>query len=863
VVLADRGGQVDHMGTLFEFDLLLDTLNKKLDFGIGYNGQLSTLIYSNGTLYGTTGNGGIHNDGTIFEYNLGTRDYRKLFDFDEYVNGAYPNGTPTKVNDSTFYIVSPAGGVNGKGTIVKFNPISLKITKLYDFVGGISGENPTGTLLLASDGMLYGLTISGGNGNGILFQYNPTTNVLTNKFNFLHNTSGSSPIGHLLQASNGKLYGVTSNGGANSIGTLFQFDIVTNTHTIKYNFNSTITGSNPVSGLIQNSNGKIYGLTSSGGVNNQGVLFQYNPITNIYTKKIDFDGVNNGNPAISGSFIQTSNGSIFGTTSHGGLTNSGVIFKYDTLTNILTKTYDFVQSTGSMPRMNSLVEVPVLPLAEVTSSVSNICKTDSVTLSYSTSGIFTIGNVFNVELSNAYGYFNIPLVIATITANVSGTVTVVIPSLVANGTGYKLRISSSNPHTIGYPSTGNVSVSQPSLIPISISNTVCIGSSTILNLTGATSFSWNTGATTSSISVNPIASTIYTVMGTDINGCVNSETLSVIVDNTCADVWPGDANSDGIADNLDVLELGLHYTQAGAPRAATSNNWQSYFANNWTGTITNGKNLNHSDCNGDGIINDDDTLAVFNNYGLTHAFKPAQTNTVNPQLSIVPDQSMVTKGNWGTASVYLGDATTNITNINGMAFTVDFDNSLIEPNSIYIEYQNSFMDAGQNLKFRKLDFANNKLFTATTHTVSNNVSGFGKIATLHYQISSALTTDQTLTLGVSQVNQSDASGVISPLTSGTGTLMAIGASVGVKENLVSGNVLISPNPTHGVLNISFNSIPQNTKIELYNSIGALVLSETMINKNNTINVSELSSGIYFLKVLEGVRVFAVKKVVRE
>jgi hypothetical protein len=76
-------------------------------------------------------------------------------------------------------------------------------------------------------------------------------------------------------------------------------------------------------------------------------------------------------------------------------------------------------------------------------------------------------------------------------------------------------------------------------------------------------------------------------------------------------------------------------------------------------------------------------------------------------------------------------------------------------------------------------------------------------------------------------------------------------------------VLISPNPTNGLLNISFNTLPQNTKIELYNNIGALVLTEVMSNRNNTINVSELSSGIYFMKVLEGNNVVAVKKVVRE
>lgn len=347
-----------------------------------------------------------------------------------------------------------------------------------------------------------------------------------------------------------------------------------------------------------------------------------------------------------------------------------------------------------------------------------------------------------------------------------------------------------------------------------------------------------------------------------VGGYVNNNPFSgfitEVTPSLTSAIWPGDANSDGLADNLDVLELGLHYTQTGAPRASTSNAWQSFFANNWIGTITSGKNLNHSDCNGDGTINNDDTLAIYNNYGLTHSFKPAQTNTVNPQLSIVPDQATVTKGSWGTASIYLGDASTNINNINGLAFTVDFENTLIETNSIYIEYQNSFLDAGQNLYFRKLDFANSKIFTATTHTINNNVSGFGKIATLHYQIKSTLTTDQTLNLGISQANQSDVSGTIVPLTSGTGTLLAMASSVGLQE--LNGSLIsISPNPTNGSLTI--NSKTESQKVEVVSITGQVLMSEIPTNVSHTLHLENLSNGIYFVNVYQNNRVVKREKIV--
>lgn len=408
--------------------------------------------------------------------------------------------------------------------------------------------------------------------------------------------------------------------------------------------------------------------------------------------------------------------------------------------------------------------------------------------------------------------------------------------------------------------TTQITVNPNPTVAVVSTNSVCIGTSASITANGADTYSWSTGSTTNSITETPTITTTYTVTGTDINSCINTQTVSITVDNTCQDVWPGDANSDGTTDNIDVLELGLHYAQTGMPRTTTSNTWQSYRADNWAGTISSGKNLNHSDCNGDGTINNDDTLAIYNNYGLTHAFKATETNTVNPQLSIVPDQNYVDKGNWGTASIYLGESTAPINTINGVAFTVDFDNTLIETNNIYIEYQNSFLDvANQNLDFRKADFANGKIYTATTHTVSNNVTGYGKIATLHYQIKSTLTSDAILNLSLTQANQSNASGTIIPLTSGSATLTAVGASVGLTELLNSTYVSINPNPTNGTIVIT--SATDIEKIEVTNLTGQVLVSEVAHDKTHQLNLETLANGVYFVKVYNSQKQVSIKKLV--
>ncbi|MCD6019225.1 MAG: hypothetical protein K0S53_2346 [Bacteroidetes bacterium] len=418
----------------------------------------------------------------------------------------------------------------------------------------------------------------------------------------------------------------------------------------------------------------------------------------------------------------------------------------------------------------------------------------------------------------------------------------------------------------GCSNTSIVSVDMDLMVPtgtiIASSYTVCAGSSVVLSSTNsvtAISYHWNTGEITPVITVTPSITQMYDVTFTNnTNGCSSSSQINIAVDNSCQDVWPGDANSDGVADNLDVLELGLHYTQTGPTRASTSNNWQSYFASNWTGTITNGKNLNHSDCNGDGTINNNDTLAIFNNYALTHTFKPAHTTTVSPQLSIVPDQSAVVKGAWGTASIYLGGTTSPISNINGLAFTIDFDNTLIETNNIYLEYQNSFLDAGQNLDFRKPDFSNGKIYTATTHTINGNVSGYGKIATLYYQIKSTLSSSQVLNLGLTQTVKSDAAGSVTPLTSGSGSLTAT-INVGLLDILDNNVISFSPNPTNGLLII--DSKTELQKIEVVSITGQLLLSEIPTMVSHTLHLDNFSNGIYFVNVYQNDRVLRREKIV--
>src|ERR1017187_683978 len=133
---------------------------------------------------------------------------------------------------------------------------------------------------------LWGMTSYGGTNNlGTIIKLNADGSQLQAMYSFgtIPNTSsGSHPYNDLFQASDGKLYGLTYDGGFYNYGTLFSYDITSNIFTKLVDFNTTI-GINPVGTLVQTNNGKLYGLTTMGGVNNEGVLFSFDINSHIYS----------------------------------------------------------------------------------------------------------------------------------------------------------------------------------------------------------------------------------------------------------------------------------------------------------------------------------------------------------------------------------------------------------------------------------------------------------------------------------------------------------------------------------------------------------------------------------------------------
>ncbi len=187
----------------------------------------------------------------------------------------YPNGPLVQGSDGFLYGTTFYGGTNGAGTIYKIS-ISGNFKAIATF-GGIFGANPFGPLIEGGDGNFYGLASRGGtNAGGVLFKVSPS-GTQTILHNFTGGTDGSNPVGGLVQATDGNLYGTNDLGGAFGWGILFCYSPgavptgQTRFHVL-HDFNPA-TGASPQVTLLQHTNGKLYGDTAVGGSADRGAFY--------------------------------------------------------------------------------------------------------------------------------------------------------------------------------------------------------------------------------------------------------------------------------------------------------------------------------------------------------------------------------------------------------------------------------------------------------------------------------------------------------------------------------------------------------------------------------------------------------------
>lgn len=292
-------------------------------FGSGTDGAspyAGLTLASDGSFYGATANGGINSLGTLFKMTP-SGAVTILHSFAGAADGAAPMAAPIEGRDGNFYGTTNSGGPSNFGTVYKLTPTGV-LTTLYTFSGG-DGQYPSSVLVQGNDGDFYGTTTQGGPAHiGSAFKIT-SAGTLT----ILHIFNGSDGIfpNALILGRDGNFYSTTRYGGATDQGTVFMMTPVGAITTL-HSFSGGSEGASPTAGLVEGSNGDLFGTTIIGGSSNKGTVFEITPagaLTTLYS----FTGGGADGDSPNAAVVQGNDGYFYGTTTYGGANNEGVVYR--------------------------------------------------------------------------------------------------------------------------------------------------------------------------------------------------------------------------------------------------------------------------------------------------------------------------------------------------------------------------------------------------------------------------------------------------------------------------------------------------------------------------------------------------------
>ena len=326
----ESGGSAN-LGTVFSINssLQITVIHSFTGSPDGANPFASLVVARDGNLWGTTVNGGSNNYGTVFKVSLssGTPTYSQVHVFLS-TNGANPyggliQGTGT---DTALYGTTSAGGDSNLGTVYKITLLGQE-SVIHSFSGS-DGSNPQSTLIKDSNGMMYGTTKTGGGASDTGTVFSVSTSGVENVIHpFDADTHAINPESSLLLASDGQLYGTTSTGGQYGLGTIYSLSTSGLNYQVLHEFaGATSDGSNPYGNLVE-INSVIYGTTQLGGSNDLGLIYSYKPTTGVVSPVYSFGLLSDGAQPFAGLMLG-SDGYYYGTTTLGGANSKGTVYKF-------------------------------------------------------------------------------------------------------------------------------------------------------------------------------------------------------------------------------------------------------------------------------------------------------------------------------------------------------------------------------------------------------------------------------------------------------------------------------------------------------------------------------------------------------
>ncbi len=352
------------------------------------------------------------------------------------------------------------------------------------------------------------------------------------------------------------------------------------------------------------------------------------------------------------------------------------------------------------------------------------------------------------------------------------------------------------------------------------------------------------------------------------------DTAQIWVDPILDCVWPGDTDTNGVVNNFDLLPIGLAYDSVGPPRQLATIGWYGQEASDWPQFLdTVQVNYKHIDTDGNGLIDANDTLAITQNFGNTHNFLPgAEENfldelPVSDALQVIPfyvQPDTLIPGATADLPVILGDMMNPVQDLYGMAFTINYDTSVVEFGSAKASFSTSWLgnDNQDMITLQQGHPQSGQVDLALTRIDGVNVSGNGQIATFtiiiqddilllqqqnnfgggNNPVNAAFSIDDVYLINFEQE--------LIPVEPQTTESIIASGPVNIEKPVLEKKVKIFPNPANDHLMVFSTPDVEIEKVVFYGFGGQVVRSlkwETI--EGGQISIGTLPSGIYFIEII--------------
>lgn len=319
-------------------------------------------------------------------------------------------------------------------------------------------------------------------------------------------------------------------------------------------------------------------------------------------------------------------------------------------------------------------------------------------------------------------------------------------------------------------------------------------------------------------------------------------------------VWAGDTDTTQTVNNFDLLPIGLGYGEVDYVRPNADLLFDCEPNRDWTNStpLTN-INYKHSDCDGNGIVNADDTMAIALNWGQFYVKSNGGSSSSN-SIPLYTDYYQTVEGATIQVPILLGDSLNPVDSAYGIAFTINYDPTLVDTNSVSVNFVTSWFGQINTdmISVSKDFYTPGQIQVGLTRIDHTYRSGMGQIGAIQMTIKDDIikkSVNTHLNMFIDNVRLiSDQEVEISTVPVYTYVLIVDTTTITSTEQIEKGeNLLLYPNPASSTVHLE-STESKLQQVEIFNVAGQRLMHKTMQSNQHTISVADLSEGVYLLRI---------------